>query len=64
MTLRKTRTEGERPLLTSAQVAERLKVSLGTVRRLAREGKLPATYVGSQIRFKSTDIDEYQGMRK
>ena len=38
-------------LLTTREVAERLKVSGSTVRRMAREGRLPAMRVGKLWRF-------------
>ena len=38
-------------LLTTREVAVRLKVSASTVRRMAREGRLPALRVGKLWRF-------------
>ena len=38
-------------LITANDVADRLRVTPQTVRRLAREGKLPAVRVGRTYRF-------------
>ena len=43
-------------LLTTFEVAERLKVSASTVRRLARQGRLPAVRVGRLWRFYSQEL--------
>lgn len=46
-------------LLTTVEVSERLRVSVATVNRYAREGLLPAvTLPGGQRRFRQTDIDK------
>lgn len=43
--------DGEK-LLTLDNVSERLSVSISTVRRIVREGLLPAYRVGGRLRFK------------
>lgn len=43
--------------LTSAEVAELLRVSTYTVRAWARNGVLPASKLGSDWRFKWADIE-------
>lgn len=43
------------PMLTTEQVAARLKVDEETVRRMARRGDLPAIRIGGRLRF---DPDE------
>jgi len=49
----------ETPMLTVDDVRSRLNVSISTVRRLVRAGKLPAYLVGGQLRFKSEEVAEY-----
>lgn len=45
-------------LLTTAEVAERLRVSVATVNRYARDGALPAvTLPGGQRRYRVTDVE-------
>jgi excisionase family DNA binding protein len=46
-------------LLTTAQVAEYLKVDKFTVYRLVTQKNIPAFKVGSQWRFKKTMIDAW-----
>lgn len=41
------------------QTAEYVGLSAYTVRRLAKEGALPAAKIGRSYRFKREDIDEY-----
>jgi excisionase family DNA binding protein len=41
-----------RPLLTAAEVAEILNVSLRSVRRLIKDGKLPIVHVGRSVRIR------------
>lgn len=43
--------------LTVAEVAERLSVSVQTVRRLVHAGQLPAVRVGQQIRVPETNLN-------
>lgn len=45
-------------ILTAEEVAEFLRIHPYTVRRLAREGKLPGFRIGGQWRFKKKIIDE------
>lgn len=42
---------------TAGEIAEYLKLHPYTVRRLAREKKIPAFRVGGQWRFRKDDID-------
>lgn len=45
-------------LLTTAEVAARLRVSVATVNRYAREGDLPAIALpGGQRRYRVEDVD-------
>lgn len=45
-------------LLTTSEVADRLRVSVATVNRYAREGDLPAIQLpGKQRRYRSEDVD-------
>jgi excisionase family DNA binding protein len=45
-------------VLTGPEAANYLKTSPDTVRRLAREGRLPAIKLGHTWRFRRTDIEE------
>jgi excisionase family DNA binding protein len=44
-------------LLTAAQVATRLGISLRTVRRYGEEGRLPRVHVGRAVRYASADVE-------
>ncbi len=44
------------PLLTIDEVRSRLNVSVSTVRRLVRDGKLRAYRVGGRLRFKPEEV--------
>ena len=46
-------------ILTIEEVADILRVSTVTVRKLIREGKLKSFRVGLQIRIKRVDLDRY-----
>ena len=46
-------------ILTLDEVAQILKVSVGTVRRLIHDGKLKAVRVRAQLRVRRTDLDTY-----
>lgn len=46
-------------VLTVEEVAEILRVSTQTVRKLIRERTLKAFNVGSQVRVRKTDLEEY-----
>lgn len=46
-------------LLTLAQVAEQLAVSLRTVERLVARGELAVVRVGRQVRVRPQDMDAY-----
>jgi excisionase family DNA binding protein len=45
------------PLLTSAQAAAYLSVAPETVRKLCRSGKLTYAKIGSEYRFRRSDLD-------
>lgn len=44
-------------LLKAQEVAKRLRVSIATVYRFARDGTLPSVRVGTVVRFPSDAID-------
>ena len=46
-------------LLAIDEVAERLNVSVSTVRRLVRDGALPAYRVGGLLRFRLPEVEAY-----
>ncbi len=46
-------------LMTLAEVAAYLRLSKDTVYRMASAGKLPASKVGSQWRFRKDDVDQW-----
>jgi len=46
-------------LMTLQEVADYLRVTVKTIYRLLRRGKIPATKVGNQWRFEKTSIDEW-----
>ena len=46
-------------LLRIKEVAEALKVSTKTVRRLISAGEIPAVWIGGSIRVLQSDLDEY-----
>lgn len=45
------------PLLRAQEVAALLAVSIRTVRRLARSGKLASVAIGSSLRFRPEDVE-------
>ena len=47
------------PMMTGAEVAELLRVSLATVYRLAARGELPAKKVGRVWRFQRDAVEEF-----
>ena len=47
------------PLLTIDEVRNHLNVSISTVRRLVRDGALPAYRVGGRLRFKLSEVEAY-----
>lgn len=49
----------ESPWMNVEQTAEYVGLSTYTVRRLAKEGDLPAAKIGRSYRFKREDIDTY-----
>ena len=46
-------------ILTSEEVAEYLRTNIETVKRMARAGRLPASKLGRNWRFRKTDLDEW-----
>ena len=44
---------------TSEEMAEYLRLHPYTIRRLAREGKIPAFRAGGQWRFRKDEIDDW-----
>ncbi len=46
-------------MLTLEEVANELRVSVQTVRRLIEAGQLRAVRVGRQLRVKREDLDDY-----
>jgi excisionase family DNA binding protein len=51
-------------LLTMSQVAERLQVSIETVKRRIRSGQLPALKLGRCVRVSPTCLVAYENNRK
>jgi excisionase family DNA binding protein len=51
-------------LLTIPEVAELLKLSVSTVRRLQRQRKIPFVKVGGSIRFIEKDLAAYLERRR
>jgi len=51
-------------LLTLSDVAEILKVSVPTVRRLQQQRKIPFVKVGGSIRFARSDVASYLAARR
>ena len=50
--------ESTLPMVTPKELADELKISRDTVYKLAREGKIPAERIGSNIRFNVADVKE------
>jgi excisionase family DNA binding protein len=46
------------PLLTAKEVAERLNLSERTVRRMIKDGSLPALHFGRAIRIRPETLEE------
>jgi excisionase family DNA binding protein len=51
-------------LLTASEVAELLKLSVATVRRLQRQRKIPFVKVGRSVRFVRGDLSAYLERRR
>lgn len=51
-------------LKTIEEVATMLNISTRTVRRLCSAGEIPHIYVGNQIRFDETDLQNYLNQNK
>jgi len=46
-------------IMTVEELAKYLKTGVATIYKLAQEGKIPATKVGNQWRFRKQKIDEW-----
>jgi excisionase family DNA binding protein len=46
-------------IMTIEECAKYLKTSVSTIYKLAQEGKIPATKVGNQWRFRKEKLDEW-----
>lgn len=46
--------------LSSRQLSERLSYHPESIRRMVREGRLPAIRIGKRLRFSMTDIEAYE----
>jgi excisionase family DNA binding protein len=46
-------------IMTTEEVAEYLRTSADTIRRLARRGDLPASKLGRNWRFRKRDLDDW-----
>lgn len=46
-------------IMTVEELAKYLKTGVATIYKLAQEGKIPATKVGNQWRFRKEKIDEW-----
>jgi len=53
-----------RPIMTTAQVAQYLQVSLGTVYKLLRRGQIPAFKIGTDYRFNKDAIEKWMTDRQ
>jgi len=56
--------KAEMELLTIKEVAEFMKVSLSSIRRLQQQRQLPFIKVGGSVRFTKSDIVEYIQKRR
>lgn len=53
-------------LLTLQQAADRLQISMSTIRRLIKAGKLQAVRIGRNLRIRPADLEAYinEGVKK
>jgi excisionase family DNA binding protein len=51
-------------LLTLAEAADRLRLSLNTVYKLCRNREIPATKLGRQWRIRAADLDRHLGPQR
>jgi excisionase family DNA binding protein len=51
-------------LLTISEVAELLKISIPTLRRLQRQRAIPFVKVGGSVRFSKSDVADYVRQRR
>lgn len=49
-------------LLTSAEVAEQLRIAPRSLRRYARTGQLPCIKIGRSVRYRRSDLRKYLGI--
>jgi excisionase family DNA binding protein len=59
--LRNVLPEGEKSeeYLTSQQTAKRLQISLPTLNKYSKQGIIPSSRIGRNIRYRLTDIDKF-----
>lgn len=53
----------EEEYFTTKELAERWKKSIFTIRRMARDRKIPKMRLGREFRFRLSDILEYENFR-
>lgn len=46
--------------LTAAEVAQRLRVPKWSVYEMAKSGELPVLKIGRRVRFRETDLEEWE----
>lgn len=47
------------PILSAKEAAQHLRLHVKTVRRFAREGRLPCSTVGKYYRFRLSELDQW-----
>ena len=50
----------ETPVMTKQEVAEYLKISIGTLNHKIKEGKIPHFKIGSQVRFNKEAVEAWK----
>jgi excisionase family DNA binding protein len=50
-------------LLTCAQAAAWLRLSEGTIRKMAREGNIPCISIGDGLRFIAAELEDWFGLK-
>lgn len=55
--------DSEDAFFTVKDLAERWKVSVFTIRRMVKAGKIKTTKIGRQFRFLKSDIEKYEQSR-
>lgn len=52
-------------LMTKADLVEKLRISLPTINRLIRSGRLPSVNIGRSVRFRREDVEQFiDGLNK